>query len=236
MHGSNADSPDDALTLDPPGSIAVVGAGPLGIEAALYGRFLGYDVTLIEAEAVGQSMRHEQESPLPMLPDRCLSTLAVSALKAQQRDWARQSDDRPQGLPTTCGQWIEDALIPLTESDLLKGRLRNPVRVTDIVQLPIEPDEPGEDTSEIPPDFRLTLVEKDGPTVFLDVEAVILSVGSTCEIQLGFEPPVPYFYRIAAMPTGDAERDLANGRREIVAIFAELAGRADLDLYRPTRM
>ena len=47
---------NDATTLDPPGSIAVVGAGALGIEAALYGRFLGYDVTLIEAAAVGHSM------------------------------------------------------------------------------------------------------------------------------------------------------------------------------------
>ena len=45
------------MTLDPPGSIAVVGAGPLGIEAALYGRFLGYDVTLIEAVSVANSLR-----------------------------------------------------------------------------------------------------------------------------------------------------------------------------------
>jgi len=48
---------DDSLTLDPPGAIAVVGAGPLGIEAALYGRYLGYDVKLYEAKSVGSSMR-----------------------------------------------------------------------------------------------------------------------------------------------------------------------------------
>ncbi|EMI22110.1 Pyridine nucleotide-disulfide oxidoreductase, NAD-binding region domain protein [Rhodopirellula maiorica SM1] len=39
----------EIATLDPPGSIAIVGAGPLGVEAALYGRFLGYNVSLIEA-------------------------------------------------------------------------------------------------------------------------------------------------------------------------------------------
>ena len=50
----------------------------------------------------------------------------------------------------------------------------------------------------------------------------------SCDIQLGFEPPVPYFFRIGGTPTGDPEQDLWNGHREIVALFAELAGRAGL--------
>ena len=41
--------PSESMTLEPPGRLAVVGAGALGVEAALYGRFLGYDVTLIAA-------------------------------------------------------------------------------------------------------------------------------------------------------------------------------------------
>ena len=71
------------MTLDPPGSIAVIGAGPLGIEAALYGRFLGYDVTLIEAVSVANSLRQQAQLPLPLPPDRSLSPLAVGALQAQ---------------------------------------------------------------------------------------------------------------------------------------------------------
>ena len=49
---SPAETATDAndMTLDPPGTIVVVGAGALGIEAALYGRYLGYNVTLIEAQ------------------------------------------------------------------------------------------------------------------------------------------------------------------------------------------
>ena len=85
----------DPITLDPPGSIAVVGAGVLGIEAALYGRFLGYDVTIIEAVAVAHAMRDLQSLPLPMLPDRCLSPLAVAALQAQ-RSHPSEGDNRAQ--------------------------------------------------------------------------------------------------------------------------------------------
>lgn len=232
MSHSNHENEVDAMTLDPPGSIAVVGAGPLGIEAALYGRYLGYNVTLVEAVAIGQSMADQQEAPLPMLPDRCLSPLAISALRAQT--YGAQGDDRV--LPTTCGQWISEALVPLAESDLLRGRLRMPMRVTEITQIAIESDEQGEDPSDLPPDFRLTLGARDGQTDCIETEAVILAVGSSCNIQIPFEIPAPYFWRIGATSAGDAEHDLVNGLREIVVLFAELAGRTDLDLYRPRRV
>jgi hypothetical protein len=220
---------DDAMTLDPPGSIAVVGAGPLGIEAALYGRFLGYEVTLIEAVAIASSIRDQHDFPLPMLPTRCLSPLALSALRAQQGEMAEQV------RPMTYGQWINDGLEKLAETDLLRGRIRLPMRVSRIDQVPVQADEPDEDTSAIPPDFRLTLVAEGYETDSIDVESVILAIGLSSEIPLGFQLPAPYFFRIAATSTGDHEQDLLSGFHEIVAIFAELAGRADLDLYRPRR-
>jgi hypothetical protein len=228
---NSSDSIDDdvSMTLDPPGSIAVVGAGVLGIEAALYGRFLGYNVTLIEAVAVGHSLPGEQETPLPMLPDRCLSPLAVSALESQQRDSTHLV------LPTTYQQWINNALVPLTETDLLRDRLRMPMRATEII--PIEVQAGGEDDGggEIPPDFRLSLVGTDGQTEWVDVEAVILSVGLSCDIDLRFQPSTPYLFRIGATSTTDAEQGLRSGLREIVAIYARLSGRSDLDLFRPSR-
>jgi hypothetical protein len=225
---NSADSIDDdvSMTLDPPGSIAVVGAGVLGIEAALYGRFLGYDVTHIEAVAVGNSLPGEQETPLSMLPDRCLSPLAVSALGSQR-------DSTHLVLPTTYQQWINNALVPLTETDLLRGRLRMPMRATEII--PIEAEGEDDGGGEIPPDFRLSLVGADGQTELVDVEAVILSVGLSCDIDLRFEPSTPYLFRIGATSTTDAEQGLRNGLREIVAIYAKLSGRSDLDLFRPLR-
>jgi NADPH-dependent 2,4-dienoyl-CoA reductase/sulfur reductase-like enzyme len=34
--------------IDAPAVVAILGAGPIGIEAALYARFLGYDVLLFD--------------------------------------------------------------------------------------------------------------------------------------------------------------------------------------------
>ena len=94
----------DAATLDPPRSIAVVGAGPLGIEAALYGRFLGYDVTLFEAFGVAHSISDRRDEAIEVMPDRCLSPLAKSALQAQA------GDAEPKALPVTIGQWIDQVI------------------------------------------------------------------------------------------------------------------------------
>lgn len=222
---------DTAMTLDPPGTIAVVGAGPIGIEAALYGRFLGYDVTLIESESVCHSLQDRHEQPLPMLPDRCLSPLAVSALRAQS------AEAESNILPMTYGQWIEQAWIPLTESDLLAGRIQSPARVVAVTTVPIEPDDATSDESsgdsidDIQEDFRLRL--DTGQSI--DAEAVIVAIGSAAAIPVDFETPIPYFFRIGGRASDDAERDLRLARDEIVELFAKLAGRSDLDLYRPRR-
>jgi hypothetical protein len=229
-------SEGDVLTLDPPGAIAVVGAGPMGIEAALYGRFLGYDVTLLEAVAVGHSMLAEPQAALPRLPGRCLSPLAAAALQAQLG--SPVAAGLPVGgLPQTCGQWVDEALRPLAESDLLHGRLRLPALVTEIIHVAVSADpDASEGEAPIPADFRLTFVGEGGRIDTLDVEAVILAVGQTCDIRLGFQPPVPYFFRINALPTAEVQQQWIAGHREIVAIYAGLAGRAALDLYRPRRV
>jgi len=103
--------------------------------------------------------------------------------------------------------------------------------------VPIEPDDATDDESsgdsidEIPEDFRLRLDTGQ----IIDAEAVIVAIGSAAAIPLDFETPIPYFFRIGGRASDDAERDLRLARDEIVALFAKLAGRSDLDLYRPRR-
>ena len=223
---------DQPMTLEPPGSIAVVGAGPLGVEAALYGRFLGYDVQLIEAAGIGNSMEARRDDSLPMLPDRCLSPLALGALGAQ----ADQEATADLMLPVTCGQWIDQFLVPLTDSDLLRGRLRMPARVVKIETIPVEPDEEGEDTSEIPPDYRLSITGDDSCD-YVDCESVILATGQSSEIEFCFPTPASYVFSVGRdVVDDDPERQLLAGLREIVAIYSQLGGREDLDLYRPRRV
>ena len=234
---TNAPEFSDDATLDPPGSIAVIGAGPLGIEAALYGRFLGYDVTLIEAEAIGHSLACSRGEALPMLPDRCVSPLALSAIEAQR------PEDPPITLPTTISEWIDQVLIPITETDLLRGRIRCPFRVDMIEHVPIaddtSADEPDGDQDSVadnlPPDFRLSLAGVDGQTDELDAEAVIVATGSSGSVPCGFSTPCDYFFRIGESDTGNTEERLRIGLQQIVRIYAGLGGRDSLDLYRPRR-
>ena len=230
MNQSNQWDDEDLPTLDPPGTIAVVGAGPLGIEAALYGRFLGYDVTMLEAHEVGHALRDKAASPLPILPDRCLSPLAMAALTAQEPESATRT------LPLTFSQWIEEGLIPLTETDLLRGRLRVPWTVSELVAVPVTTEEEDEDADSIPPDFRLRMVGADGQIDSMDAEAVILAVGERSSIELGFSPQSPYYFRIGGTMSDDWEESLWAGFREIVDLYAQLAGRIGLDLYRPKRI
>ncbi len=213
-------------TLEPPGTIAVIGAGPLGIEAALYGRFLGYNVTLIEADAVGNAWQHRRDQPLPMLPDRCLSPLALSALNAQN------PDAPPLVLPTTIQQWIDEVMVPLTQTDLLRGRVKFPARAIGVEHLQIQPDEDDDDDEELPPpDFRITVADQSA----VDAEAVVVAIGDADDIPTDFMTPCPYFFRIAPEESDDVERALLLGFKQIVDTYAQLADRKTLDLYQPIR-
>lgn len=219
-------------TLDPPGSIAVIGAGPLGIEAALYGRYLGYDVTLFESHGIASSMDGHSGDPIPMMPDRCLSPLARSALQAQC------GSEEPWAFPLQIGEWVDRVWCPLLETDLLRGRLRCPVTVEAIDWVEVDDDEPiAEDEEAIPPDFRLSLSgDESVPLEGSQFEAVILACGTAGDrIRRSFPTPADYFFSVGQSPTGDAEEDFWHGLSQIVAIYASLGGRLDLDLYRPLR-
>ncbi len=223
-------------TLEPPGTIAVVGAGPLGIEAALYGRFLGYDVTLFERSAVGGAISDRLEQPLPLPSSRCWSPLAASALEAQF------PERFPGKGPETVREWLESGLIALTETDLLRGRLQMPATVTRIELLEVTGDQVAGDGADderdggpVAPDFRLTVQDDSGANSSRDFEAVILAIGVGEPPELAFELPRSYFFRIGAEPGLEAEQSLVRGLRGIVTLFAELADRAELDLYRPLR-
>jgi len=241
----------DDMTLDPPGRIAVIGGGPLGVEAALYGRFLGYEVQLFEKGEIGQSLLATQDQPLPMMPDRCLSPLAVAALKAQ--DGGLIFPGNPT-YPITVQQWINGGLIRLTTTDLLRGQVFTGCEVTRIELAPEVQDDARETESEsdadddfyvdgeVPPDYRLTLRDESGDRAD-DFEAVILAIGpgptnsGSVDSLSGYEELLgkPYLFRIGQELEGNDEARLHRGFREIVSIYANLGGRRMLDLYRPVR-
>ena len=44
------------MIVEPPGKVVVIGAGPIGVEAALYARYLGYQVEVFERGKIGSHL------------------------------------------------------------------------------------------------------------------------------------------------------------------------------------
>ena len=237
---NDINEPDFEMTLDPPGRIAVIGAGPLGIEAALYGRFLGYDVTVYEKAGVGQSLLDRSDEPLPMLPDRTLSPLAISALKAHDGGLAAPSDP---AYPLTISQWVNGSLARIAATDLLTGRVMTGAEVIKIETCEIQSDDDVSDDDEtyidgdVPADYRLTVRVGDDVQTGI-VEAVIIATGQSSDDGIeGLKvlEGSPYLYPVGKRHFDSEEATLHHGWSDIVNAYARMGGRKGLDLYRPIR-
>ncbi|MCA9228235.1 MAG: hypothetical protein KDA47_21580 [Planctomycetales bacterium] len=109
------------MAIDTPATIAVLGAGPIGLEAALYARFLGYDVLVFDRGDVAENPRHGWGHVRMFTPFHMnRSTLGLAALAAHDRDY-RPPDDMSY---LTGREWAEHYLAPLAGTDLLSDHLR----------------------------------------------------------------------------------------------------------------
>jgi hypothetical protein len=116
------------MAMDTPAKIAVLGAGPIGLEAALYARFLGYDVEVFERGEVADSVRRWGHVRMftPFGLNR--SSLALAALCAQDEQFDPPGDDEF----LTGEEWIERFLLPLAKTDLLRGHIRTKTEVLSV--------------------------------------------------------------------------------------------------------
>ena len=113
------------MAIDTPAKIAIVGSGPIGLEAALYARFLGYDVVIFERGDVAQSVRDWGHLRMltPFGTNR--SPLGLAALEAQDESYEPPPDD----ALLTGREWVERYLAPLSQTDLLADHLRTQTTV-----------------------------------------------------------------------------------------------------------
>src|SRR5262245_39997425 len=108
------------MAIDTPARLAILGAGPIGLEAALYARFLGYDVAVFEAGEVAASVcrwGHVQMfTPFGMNH----SPLGLAAIQAQDESYQPPAAD----ALLTGREWAERYLVPLAQTDLVADHLR----------------------------------------------------------------------------------------------------------------
>jgi hypothetical protein len=101
--------------VESPATIAIIGGGPVGIEAGIYARFLGYFVSIIEQHRIGHRMLDWHDRPLAVNVEQCTTTLGHAAILAQYPEYQQ----RPPDHRYTGRSYAEEYLIPLAKNDLL---------------------------------------------------------------------------------------------------------------------
>lgn len=236
-----------AMYLPTPGKIAIIGAGPIGLEAALYGRYLGYAVEIFERGRAAENVLRHGDAPLATPFVLNASPLGLAALAAQDESFRPPQADEV----LTYRQWIERYLQPLAQSDLVVDGLREQTAVVSIEHLPIDASPPAtddeEDDSPPLPSFRLQLRTAAGEALAADANLIIdasgAGEGDSPAAQLKITRPsaaaigpdslitsVPNYYIIGRRAAGD-DFTFAQGLGQIRDLFTLIGGRTGLNLY-----
>jgi len=101
--------------VESPATIAIIGAGPVGIEAAIYARFLGYFVSIFEQRRVAHRMLDWHKRSLDVPVEQCTTSMGHAAIAAQNPEYQpKKPDDYFTGQ-----SYAEEYLLPLAKTDLL---------------------------------------------------------------------------------------------------------------------
>jgi thioredoxin reductase len=166
------------MAVDTPAKIAVLGAGPVGLEAALYARFLGYDVAIYERAGVAAHVRRFAHvrwfTPFGMN----VSPLGLAALAAQRPEVRFPAAD----AVLTAGELAEAYWLPLAETDLLVDCLQQRTEVVAISRGELLKGElVGQEARREWP-FRLLLRQQEGTAepreLLVEADVVIDATGT----------------------------------------------------------
>ncbi|MHB0955831.1 MAG: NAD(P)/FAD-dependent oxidoreductase [Pirellulaceae bacterium] len=146
------------MAVDTPATIAILGAGPVGIETGLYARYLGYDVTILESREVAAHVLAWGHLRMFSPFVRLRSALGLAALRAQDPDY------RPPASETylTGREWVDQYVRPLSQTDLLADHVHGGTRVVAVGRHQLLKNDPADDEERGEDGFRILVQRSDG--------------------------------------------------------------------------
>ena len=118
------------MAVETSARIAILGAGPIGLEAALYARYLGYEVDVYERGRVTEHLQKWGHLRLYTPFGVTASPLGLEALAAQEPGWTPPAAE----ALLSGGQLAEAYYQPLAQSDLLADSIHLGTEVLAIVR------------------------------------------------------------------------------------------------------
>ncbi|MEZ6137820.1 MAG: hypothetical protein R3C53_23275 [Pirellulaceae bacterium] len=145
--------------IDTPATVAVIGGSPLGVEAALYARFLGYAVELYDTTKIGDDLLAWGDRPI--LDHRPTATtwrdvttsLGLAALEAQSSEFEFSDLDSA----VTYREYVDQYLLPLARTDLLYDSMHINAPVLSISRLSLSPNDSISIARRAEQEFRLLI-------------------------------------------------------------------------------
>lgn len=137
--------------IDTPATIAVIGGGSIGVEAALYARFLGYTVMLFDAHKVGHQQLAWGDHLMSEPWSQVTTSLGLAAIEAQGTASTYPADD------TYCSyrEYVEKYLLPVARTDLLYDGVQINSPVVSVSRTGCSHDSPALISRRAEQEFRL---------------------------------------------------------------------------------
>ena len=143
--------------VESPATIAVIGAGPVGIEAALYARFLGYNVDIFDTGRPAKNATRWHQRPLGVTVDQCTTSLGHAALLSQDVGYKNPEPNRE----FTGQAFADEYLIPLAKSDLLVDGVHINSQVIEVSRLRTSLEDQSDMQERCNDEFRLLIRSRD---------------------------------------------------------------------------